>query len=204
MPIACYLGFDPGGRTGVALLTVGDDIARCVTDSVDSVDAAFQWACGQLGNQTPRAAGLDTFLFWETGPSGWRHADLWLKARYQDVSNSVLSSNSTFGAMAVQGMALAILVKRRWPQIELIETHPKVLYRALAGQKYQWPGEMRAWLAQQINCPSANFANDHCWDAALSAWAAFKGHTRSWNRNLHALSDTPIEPAGSCAYWWPE
>jgi hypothetical protein len=30
--------------------------------------------------------------------------------------------------MSVQGMALAMLVRQKWPQVELIETHPKVLY----------------------------------------------------------------------------
>jgi len=31
-----------------------------------------------------------------------------------------------------------------------------------------------------------------------------KGHTGCWKRDLWELSPAPVEPAGKCAYWWPE
>src|SRR5262249_29530275 len=65
-----YLGFDPGGQIGVALLTAENCQRRCVTYSAISVDDALNWAIKKLDNQTPDAAGLDTFLYWETGNSG--------------------------------------------------------------------------------------------------------------------------------------
>jgi hypothetical protein len=205
MTVANYLGFDPGGQTGVALLTVGNGLLRCLTDCVDSVDDAIKWSSNKLLDHAPSAAGIDTFLFWETGRCGWRLADLWLKERYIDVQKSVLSSNSVSGSMAVQGMALAILLRRCWPQVELIETHPKVLYRAWSGQKYNWPSNMREWLIARMGlAPETVMSNEHCWDAALSAWAAYKGYTRCWSRDLRTMSDAPLEPAGRCAYWWPE
>ncbi len=206
MSVANYLGFDPGGdkSTGVALLTIEDGSVRCTTDCVDSVDAALKWSSDKLSNNSPDAAGFDTYLFWETVKGGWRPADCWLRTKYFKVRDSVFCSNSARGAMAIQGMALAIRLKERWPLVGLIETHPKVLYYALSGHKYKWPGNMRKWLLDQMDCTSTEISNDHCWDAAISAWAAFKGHTRCWPHNLRAGSKAPIEPAGSCAYWWPE
>jgi hypothetical protein len=205
--VANYLGFDPGGEhsTGVALLTVGDGQTRCKADCVASVDDALKWSSDRLLDDAPNAVGIDTFLFWETGRCGWRPADRWLQDRYADVRKSVFSSNFASGSMAVQGMALAILVRRRWSQVELIETHPKVLYRALAGQKYNWPSNMREWLIAQTELEQETIiSNDHCSDAILSAWAAYKGHSRCWKRDLRALSHAPVEPAARCAYWWPE
>jgi hypothetical protein len=205
MTVANYLGFDPGGQTGVALLTIEDGLLRCLTDCVNSVDDALKWSSHKLLDHAPSAAGIDTFLFWEASRCGWRSADIWLKSQYPQVQDSVFCSNSARGSMAVQGMALAVLARKRWPHIELIETHPKVLYRAWSGQKYDWPSNMREWLIAQMDlAPETVISNEHCWDAALSAWAAYKGYTRCWNRDLRALSDAPIEPAGSCAYWWPE
>jgi hypothetical protein len=199
-----YLGFDPGGQTGVGLLTVENGQCRCATYSAVSVDDAINWATALLPNQTPSAAGVDTFLYWETGNGGWRGADRWLRHRYPNVSNSVLCSNSAAGAMSVQGMSLAILCRKHWPNIGLIETHPKVLYYALTKLKHEWPSRMTEWLLKQMNCASAEIANDHCWDAALSAWAAMMGHTGCWEHDLRALSSVAIEPAGQCAFWWPE
>ena len=204
MPTTNYLGFDPGGQIGVALFTVENGQCHCATDCVDSVERALACATSLLNSRTPNAAGLDALLYWETTKSGWRQADHWLREKYPTVRNSILSSNSMAGSMAVQGMSLAMLLRQRWRQIELIETHPKVLYYALAKRKYKWPLGMRAWLLNEMNCVSIDIANDHCFDAALSAWAAFKGHTRCWNRDLRALSDAPIEPSGPCAFWWPE
>jgi hypothetical protein len=200
---ANYLGFDPGGAIGVALLTIGNTGSSCLTDCADSVDAVLDWASKTLDRQTPLCAGLDTFLYWETDDGGWRKADRWLRDKYPLVRKSILSSNSARGAMAVQGMALAIRLRERWPHIELVETHPKVVYYALANRKHSWPSGMAEWLIEEMDCRTAEFVNEHCWDAAISAWAAMKGHKHCWKRNLRELSNMVIEPAGGCAYWWP-
>ena len=97
-----------------------------------------------------------------------------------------------------------MLIRARWPQVDLIETHPKVLYWALTAQRYDWSSDMAIWLRNQMDCLTAEIANEHCCDAALSAWAALKGHTGCWKRDLRELSPAPVEPAGKCAYWWPE
>jgi hypothetical protein len=203
-----YLGYDPGGdgKGGVAILNAVGAKPAYETDLTDSVDEAIRWLTGRA-NGAPAAAGIDAMLFWETGPSGWRAADKSLKARYSAVEKSIVSSNSAFGAMAVQGMALAMLLRKQWPNIILTETHPKVLYYACTNKKYQWSEtseEMQSWLLTEMGCKlGAPIDSDDKWDALISAWAAKMGHTRAWTTDLRCLSDKPLEPAGTVAYCWP-
>jgi len=42
------------------------------------------------------------------------------------------------------------------------------------------------------------------WDAVLSAWATLQGLTGAWGRDLMALAECPIFPAGHASYYWPE
>jgi hypothetical protein len=55
-----FLGFDPAGQIGVALLSVADGLSNCVAGCLKSVDAALDWAMTHLGNQT---GGIDAFLY---------------------------------------------------------------------------------------------------------------------------------------------
>ena len=78
--------------------------------------------------------------------------DVMLRNAFPDVQASVLSSNSAFGAMAVQGMAIALRLKERWSDVLLNETHPKVLYHAMTSKNYTRDDipTMTAWLQQQF------------------------------------------------------
>jgi len=80
--------------------------------------------------------GIDTFTKWATGKSGWRPADLWLRAKYPDVALSVASPNSLYGSMTVGGMAVKSWFFYQYPKAVISETHPKVLYFAFKKQKY--------------------------------------------------------------------
>src|SRR5262249_53707786 len=155
---------DPGGRgaNGVSVLSVDGLNRDYRTALVDSVDEALAWFREQLGGSRPTALGIDTYLFWETGPQGWRKADLWLRERYPAVANSVFASNSAYGAMAVQGMSLAILARQLWPEIGLVEAHPKVLYHSQSNRRYAWPGDMAAWLTRRVGAQvSADLPTEH-------------------------------------------
>lgn len=202
-----YLGYDPGGKraNGVSILTFDRGKVSFRTSLVDSVAAAQEWFSQELAGASPQAIGIDTYLYWSTRPQGWRRADLWLRKRYPSVANSVFSSNSAFGSMAVQGMSFAIRARETWPAAKLMEAHPKVLYFALAKAKYDWPGDMVGWLFEQIGMPlSADVQTEHEWDALLSAWAAFQGMTGNWPRDLAEISSDVVRPAGPISYWWPE
>lgn len=202
-----YLGYDPGGvkmANGVAMISCKDSAITYMTACVCSVDEAQEWFREQLAGQEPAGAGIDSFLFWESGLGGWRGADRWLRVTYPTVRDSVLCSNSAYGAMAVQGMALAMSLRVEWPAIILAEAHPKVLYYALTGSRYNWPSEMGTWLQAELGGPQRpKIKTEHEWDALLSAWAAMKGHTKAWQSDLRTLSLRAIEPAGQVSYPWP-
>jgi len=202
-----YLGYDPGGRdaNAVALLIVDGTVAEFSTALVNSVDAGVAWCSTQLNGREPIAIGVDAFLFWETGPGGWRACDKWLRERYPRVRNSVLSSNSATGSMSIQGMAFAIAARQIWPEAQLIEAHPKVLYFARRGVKYSWEVGMTEWLKNVLNATgSVAITTDHEWDALFSAWAAYQGARGRWPMDLRQMSESVIEPAGPVRYWWPD
>lgn len=216
-----YLGYDPGGigAGGCAILRFGNDKEPPVVrlNTVDSVDEAIAWFDKRLEGNIPSAAGIDAFIYWETGRSGWRAADEFLKVRYEDDVKSVLSSNSTFGSMAVQGMAMAMRLKSRWPKIQQItEAHPKVLFRALTNKKHDGDEknkedcciELKKWTTNNVKVDlrkkfSRMANNDHEYDAILAAWAAMNGHREQWVTNLRDFSVNALEPAGEVYYWWP-
>ena len=156
---------------------------------------------------SPSGAGIDTLMFWSPGHAGWREADLWLREKYELAKKSVLSPNSLQGAMALQGMSLAILLRRDNRDFPISETHPKVLYHALSGEKYVATSElpkMREWLQSALGL-SASCKNDHEFDAIISAYAAMMGYTRRWSKNLRDIeSDNILEPVGAVDYWWPD
>jgi hypothetical protein len=158
---------------------------------VNSVKAALNWYDRELKDDRPDAAGIDTLMYWEIGPAGWRAADIWLRERYPAVRDGV--------------MAMAMCLRKSWPEIALNETHPKVLYYALAQHHYAWGEGMVTWLRNAVHCVSGpDIANDHEWDALISAWATRCGISREWSHDLKAHSREPLEPAGPVTYWWPE
>jgi len=205
------LGFDPGGASGVAILKTGGPLAPILEwDAVASVDAAVEWFMGKLEGAVPDGIGIDTPLSWETGTSGWRGPDLWLRAKYEPAARSVLATNSAYGAMLVQGPALALRIHERFgAQVELNESHPKVLYYALRGEKYPREGRMPVavveWLTEQVGTAGVQrqTSSDE-WDAAISAWATYCGITGCWKHDLMVHSNKPLLPVGPVTYFWPE
>jgi hypothetical protein len=54
-----------------------------------------------------------------------RPCDLQFRAKYRDMENSIVAPNSLRGAMAIGGMALALRLRQKWPELVLNETHPR-------------------------------------------------------------------------------
>lgn len=202
-----FLGYDPGGvgANGAAILRVpdvGSPAAHVAT--FDSVDEVLDWFHDTMGVEEAVGAGIDTMLSWSTVRSGWRPMDEHLRRTYPQVQNSIFSSNSAAGSMAIQGMAMALRLKQVWPKIRLNETHPKVLYHALAHQPYAFAHPMVNWLVNSTNVanPPA-IANEHEWDALLSAWATCQGLRGSWTTDLMSGVQHLLLPAGPVTYFWP-
>jgi len=222
-----FLGYDPGGKrgNGAAFLKVsGSAVIMIETVTLDSVDKAMEWFRNKLQGSKPNGVGIDAFLSWSTGDSGWRPQDTWLRKKYQRVQKSVLSSNSTYGAMAVQGMAAAMRIRKCWPTMPINETHPKILHYALWKEKYpdkktKWPKSALAKKTtklllnkMQSGLEDVVISSDHEWDALISAWATFMGYSGKWKTDLMeeltvSEGDSsllfPAKKAGT-TFYWPE
>ncbi len=204
-----FFGNDPGGAAanGVAALDVVAGNAVSVrTAVVGSVDDAIQWFQQAANGAAPEMAGIDTYLSWATGTSGWRPMDTFLRNTYHQVKQSVFASNSASGSMAIQGMATAIRLRQTWAKILLNETHPKVQYFAICKKQYSYNHAMNTWLAQQIGHNVAiNVSNQHEWDALFSALACWRAFSGAWTTDLMktASASNLILPAGNVTYMWP-
>ena len=204
------IGYDPGGNGahGVAELQVEEGKA---TSASTWTMATTEDVVTFLENRpTIAALGVDTLTCWSTGPGAWRPADRWLRNQYKAVRNSVVTPNNLFGAMGLNGMAALVAVRLTHPEILITETHPKVLYYQLSGQKYDYKirkMEMDATLMEKLNVTVAP-ATEHEWDAALSAFAALQGLGQRWTHDLHRLGteegERLINPCGITHYFWPE
>jgi len=204
-----FVGYDPGGdgAHGLAQLRLveGEKVILSTT-TVGSSEQVIAF----LEGPSVDGIGGDTLTCWSTGGGGWRPADKWLRAKYPDVRNSVMTPNGLAGSMGINGMSVLVATRRRLPEIRVVETHPKVLYWALARRKYSYAAsssDMDAMLGEAIGA-ECRTSNDHEWDALLSAFAAARGIQGRWTNDLHALptglDSRIISPCGTTNYYWPE
>ena len=203
------LGYDPGGNGvhGAALAIVENNhVLNLEVQTLSTAEDVINFACKAT---TLDVLAVDTLTKWSTGWSGWRPADCWLKANYKETTNSIASANSLFGSMGLNGMSVMLELRMKDSNIKVTETHPKVLYFALSGKKYDYKHEshdMDIFLSDLLNI-RVNTSNDHEWDAVVSVYAAIMGYSGQWSTNLHDLpaQDTErlIKPAGNTEYWWP-
>jgi hypothetical protein len=106
--------------------------------------------------------------------------------------------------MAIGGMALAIRLRELWPELILNETHPKVLYYALARERYRAKEVEVAvrWFLDHARLDASRIHNDHEFNAVISAWATRAGLLEGWE---DFVIDDPslLFPAGRVRYLWP-
>ena len=114
--------------------------------------------------------------------------------------------------MGLSGMALLVALRKRFPDVFITETHPKVLYYAKFRKRYDYrDANVRACmdeqLSQLLDIP-VEPPNDHEWDAAISVLPVIHGLRGSWKRDLHKQAiesqERLIHPCGKTAYVWPE
>lgn len=204
------VGYDPGGNGvhGVAELQVKDGRAAALSTRTLETSEDVIAAIERLPSIA--ALGVDTLTCWSTGTSGWRPADRWLRQRYTAVQPSVMTPNGLFGSMGLNGMGVLIAARRRFSDVSITETHPKVLYWQLSGKKYEYETfktGMDAVLAGVLGISVAP-GTEHEWDAAISAFAALEGMAGRWSHDLHQLpiikGERLITPCGITHYFWPE
>lgn len=203
-------GYDPGGNGGHGLALAEIQEGRCTNLSARTLKDSESVISLLDEVSNLRAIGIDTLAAWATGPSGWRAADLWLRRRYKQVQPSIISPNGLYGSMGLNGMAVINSIRQSNPQIHVTETHPKVLFWALTGSKYNYlenseamDNRLKEWLDYPIETN-----NDHEWDAAVSVFAALCGVNGLWSHDLfnEPLGDTGrlVFPSGQAHYWWPD
>jgi predicted nuclease with RNAse H fold len=210
MQTGLLVGYDPGGDSahGIALLSLDEGRATALStrtlDTTEEVIAHFERL------PAVSAIGVDTLTCWSTGGGGWRPADRWLRERYKTVRNSVMTPNRLAGSMGLNGMSVLLAIRGRFPGITIVETHPKVLYWALAHKKYDYASakaDMERMLSQALGATVIT-SSEHEWDAALSAFAAANGVLGRWTNDLHTLPCRERErlttPCGKTNYYWPE
>jgi predicted nuclease with RNAse H fold len=199
------VGFDPGGERGFGCCVLRAN--RFETRTVSSIDEAMRWAIAECGDDIPVSAGIDTLLHWSDGLAGWRRADLFLRKSYPKARASVMPPNALYGAMAVGGVGLALRLRERWHAITLTETHPKVLFYALSGDRYR-PEDVKSaalWFVEKHHLPPVGERIDeHQFDALISAWAARQGRARQRPDLCEPHSADMIFPAGPVSYLWPK
>ena len=189
-----WLGIDPGGENkfGVAKLspdgTFETNTFSSVEEALSSVDAA------------PLGVGIDCPLWWSAGRSGVRRADKWIRAEYQLPSRNVQSVNSMWGAVLVQGMLFAMLLRDRFPNVLITESHPKAVAAALSIRTEES-------ILKMFDLTGRWTSEDER-DAVIAAICAKKGFSGCWTIDLAAKRDQyELDPKnmwfGPVHYWWP-
>jgi len=205
------LGYDPGGnnRHGVALLSV-DEGKICEVHLLKTFRTLEQ-VVRTIEKFWPFVGlGIDTLTCWSTGKSGWRPADHWLRNNYPEVMNSIVAPNALRGSMALNGMSVITLVRKLSSDLFITETHPKVLFWCLTRQRHDYVNLKKRMDKNLVDFLGNHIetANEHEWDAALSAYAAFKSITRGWTRDLHKLpirdDERLLFPCGQTCFFWPD
>ena len=194
-----WAGADPGGdgAFGVAVIRESGSTS-CST--VSSVGEAVNWITAK---GTPLGVGIDSPMWWSAGRGGGRLADKRLRTAYGIPSGTVQSVNSLRGAALAGGLLLASLLRGKFPDVKVTESHPKALLiaRSLnpadAGAVAAHFGIEKTW------------CDDHQRDAAIAAVCARNGFRGKWRVDLaDQRCSLEQDPKGywlaPVHYWWPD
>lgn len=194
-----WVGADPGG-IGCFGVAVVDDSGSSYSITVSSVDEALSWIRAQ---GKPLGIGIDSPMWWSAGQGGGRRADKRIRNAYGISSGTVQSVNSLQGAALAGGLLLASLLRDKFADVKVTESHPKALLKAsLLGDADE------AAVAQHFGVGKA-WGDDHQRDAVIAALCAREGFQGNWPVDLadqrYTLEQDPknywLAPV---CYWWPE
>ena len=232
--MALFFGYDPGGfgsqerpkpASGVAAMHIDENgrFENVKTCTVVDAAKALSWFREQ---PFAMALGVDTLLCWSF--RGHRSCDDRLRARYPEAGNSVLSQNSLYSSMTINGVLVAAKAHRELG-LPLVESHPKLLIAAEGGHLCRRDDESKAlcWakagsllsaqdgsaeLIRQYN-ELLESEDEHRADALVAAWCASRWYFRDsgWTTDLYGVDSHDVDshdplyfPAGPAVYPWPE
>jgi hypothetical protein len=206
------VGFDPGGKGGFGWCILEDAVEpplRVVDTGVsDSAEAAVKSLV--VHNCDVQAAGIDAPLFWV--PSGDRLADQHVRAEVKaqgapSPGGTVQSVNSLRGACLVQGIMIAVLLRRRWPTLPITEAHPKAyLWTVGVATARIRASSVTLRSLRQFSCPAGTkHPNDHERDAAIAAYCAWAMVHRvaGWHDLLPKEKEAYLPIEHPLGYWYP-
>lgn len=189
-----WLGVDPGGEGKFGISKLWPD-GKFETSSCSSVEEALAFV-----DLAPLGVGIDCPMWWSAGRSGVRQADKWIRAEYRLPSRNVQSVNSMWGAVLVQGILFAMLLRSRYPSVLITESHPKALAVALSIRSDLSIIEMFGLTGQ--------WRSEDERDAVIAAICAREGFSGRWSIDLASVrGQSELDPKcmwfGSVHYWWP-
>jgi predicted nuclease with RNAse H fold len=194
-----WIGADPGGigNFGIACLKFDGSVYTCC---VDCADEAIHMIIEQT-KVKPLGIGVDAPLWWSSGRSSDRQADRWLRKRYRLSGGQVQTANSLQGAALIQGVMFVYRIRQLFPEVNVTETHPKAILKALALPDME--AFSRRFSVKMIS------KNEHERDAVISAVAAREGFEHRWPHDLTlARNATEQDPLSywlaPIHYFWPE
>jgi hypothetical protein len=206
------VGLDPGGRNAFGWcvsedteslpLSVGNcGVANHCQGAVDAILGHAQVADRIAG------VGIDSPLFWT--PDGDRSVDKLLRqeiGRRGGPAGIIMSVNSLQGACLVQGVLAGQLIRRRFSDTRITESHPKALLWLLGLARVGIrANEVLSSALSKFVVFSSSTISEHERDAALgavTAWAMLHAH-RGW-RNIAKDETNAIHPWDApVSYWMP-
>jgi hypothetical protein len=205
------LGFDPGGiRQFGWCLAEATDRPRLIHSGIaNNADEAVDSVCADIDDSVQLlAAGIDSPLFWIG--NGDRQVDQTVRAKMRakgapNVWGTVQSVNSLRGACLIQGILTARLLRSRFPNIRITESHPKALLwlMGVANNERRAREVGMGQLSKLIDCDLPEMS-EHERDAALGAVAALKMLRKAdgW-RDLALDERNAFFPVKSVEYWMP-
>lgn len=199
----CILGFDPGGKgnfgwcIAVNVNTLPLPIIKSGCE--DNALKAFSAIKIFMHGYKVMGAGIDAPLYWRA--DGEREADRIVRGRVPSGGKStVLSVNSLQGACLAQGMMIASLLRREYPDLGITEAHPKAYIRVTGADDKDISSLC------DLKWDSKKDDDYHLRDAALACVAAWHMLNPTDCENLYEKDrgGEVFLPVNDVAYWFPK
>lgn len=201
--MALFLGYDPGGFSGVGKNgVVAVEIRKDGTFVSEPETKTFRYASEVRdwlsSHPSAKALGVDTLLAWSL--KGRRNCDVALREQYKQHEKTVIHQNSLGSSMTINGILVAQFASKIG--LPLVESHPKLLRKANLLRSDSESVDIVAHDCALLKAPTDDEA-----DALIAAWCASRWYFKRWKTDLYKTFSRDLRfPAGKAKtfYPWPE
>lgn len=199
-----FLGYDPGGKGAHGVVSAkidpnGKFLSNPKGKTLRDADHVRAWV---RENPSAVAIGIDTLLAWS--PSGGRTCDDTLRKKYPDQRKTVISQNSLYSSMTINGILVAKTAHKLG--IRLVESHPKLLLRTELDRTPEGAtlAKRHCEMLEAAEGKTAKKKADDVGDAIIAAWCASRWWFGHWPFDLYDRTQSDLEfPEGEPVYPWP-